>query len=341
MDQLERSVVQLTEAKRLAEFEDVPHGRLALLLLDNAAEVSLQRSAQTHLTRADWYGTMAANLLDADATPDAEGLRLLRQIVPMTISKRQRRQVERSFESLIDYVFAQERYDLPVEFGECLKILHRYRNAAYHRDDVQAEVLGPAVSILFFLCCHLLASEQQFFHEINLAPASVLAVFGDSPPQTTWPGPGGMGFDSSSLGRLAAERLLQDSALDHDGVARALSSHLIGRLARLKHDLDYIGEFIPPGVNRATTLRLVQFAPKDREEFNAEPPSDFWARPLPVTEATLGDWQAAALAIADTTDAVSALRAFADIEARLEELEQPVGRFLEDIDRMEDEASGR
>ena len=340
MDQLERSVVQLVEAKRLAKFDDVPHGRLALLLLDNAAEVSLQRSAQTNLTYANWYGNLACNLRDSGALDDEEGLRLLQEIEPRTISRRQRRQVERSFESLIDYVFTQDSYTLPGEFGECLKILHRYRNAAYHRDDIQPEVLGPAVSILFFLCCHLLAAEDQILTEIEAAPAAVLTGFGDSPPPAAWSGVGGLSYDCSGLAKLVADRLLQAFTLDHGGVARALSSHLIGHLARLEHNLDYIGESIPPGLNRAATLRLVQFAPKEREEFHAPTPPDFWTRPLPVTEAMLRDWQRSAAIIADTTAAIAALRAFAQIEAPLEELEGSIDRFLEDIDRMEDDTRG-
>jgi hypothetical protein len=51
MDQLERTAVQSWEAKRLAEYEDVAHGRLAMLLLDNAAETCLMRSTQTFTLR--------------------------------------------------------------------------------------------------------------------------------------------------------------------------------------------------------------------------------------------------------------------------------------------------
>jgi hypothetical protein len=46
VDRRERTVVQLVEARRLADFDDVPHGRRALLLLDNAAETLLYRRAK-------------------------------------------------------------------------------------------------------------------------------------------------------------------------------------------------------------------------------------------------------------------------------------------------------
>ena len=59
MDELERAAVQLWEAKLLAEYDDVPHGRLALLLLDNAAESSLTRSTRNSFIVAEMYSNMA------------------------------------------------------------------------------------------------------------------------------------------------------------------------------------------------------------------------------------------------------------------------------------------
>ena len=74
-------------------------------------------------------------------------------------------------------MFDLEKLDLPAAFRACLKILHRYRNAAHHRDTVRPDVLGPAVQIYFFLCCHLLKRERHMAHEINAAPPAVLEVF--------------------------------------------------------------------------------------------------------------------------------------------------------------------
>src|SRR5712672_3481615 len=129
MDELERTAVQLWEAKRLAEYEDVAHGRLALLLLDNAAETCLMRSSQSSFTWAEMYGNMAYQLRDV-GPDDVEGQRLKGEIDAKALSKRRRRQIEQNFGDLVDYVFAQDDFGLKSEFAECLKILHRYRNAA-------------------------------------------------------------------------------------------------------------------------------------------------------------------------------------------------------------------
>lgn len=64
-------------------------------------------------------------------------------------------------------------------------------------------------------------------------------------------------------------------------------------------------------------------------------PEDFWTRPLPITQEVLEAWAAAAADLRNVDVAHDALRAFADIEQPLEELEEPVGRFIEDIDRAE------
>jgi hypothetical protein len=331
MDQLERTVVQIGEARRLARWGDIPHGRLALLLLDNAAEMSLMRTAEAGMIHAEWYGDMAYLLRKVDHD-DEEGQKLKAEIEVETISKKRKKQIRHNFDALVDYVFESREFPLTSEFAECLKILHRYRNAAYHRDTVRADVLGPAVQILFFLCCHLLKSERQIMHEINRAPAGILEIFGGNSPESSWPA---NSFDTQTLARHVADRLLDELELDHCGIAEALSDHLTARLAGLARDLDQIGATVPPGITRWATLRLVQQAPREREDFDADPPDNFWTRPLPVTEELIETWLLKARSLRDIPIAHDALRAFAEIEQPLETIEEPVTRFVLDLDRLE------
>jgi hypothetical protein len=97
--------------------------------------------------------------------------------------------------------------------------------------------------------------------------------------------------------------------------------------------------------NRVVTLRLVQQAPRDAEEAEAPTSDNFWTRPLPVTEDVLVDWFEQAERLRDVEDAQEALRAFAAVEEPLEALEEPVGRFIDEIDRAQerrmDELRGR
>jgi hypothetical protein len=217
MEQLDRTVVQLWEAKRLAAWADVAHGRLALLLLDNAAEMSLMRTAEASMVYAEMYKSLAYVL--RDVTPDDEaGQKLKKEIEAGTISKRRKKQIERNFDALVDYVFEGKEFALATEFAECLKILHRYRNAAYHRDAVRADVLGPAVQILFFLCCHLLKSERQVVGEIKKAPPTILEVFGDSPRTLH-------GRAGHSTHKRSPATLLTDSSTSSNSTMAALRKH--------------------------------------------------------------------------------------------------------------------
>jgi hypothetical protein len=83
---------QLWEAKRLAAWGDIAHGRLALLLLDNAAEMSLMRTAHASLIYAEMYNNMAYLLRDVE--PDDEmGQDLKKKTEAGTISKRRKKQI--------------------------------------------------------------------------------------------------------------------------------------------------------------------------------------------------------------------------------------------------------
>jgi hypothetical protein len=330
MAQLEGITVQLLEARRLAEFADVSHGRLALVLLDNAAEVSLRRTAASTMEWAQMYNNAADQLRDVD--PEQDGLQeLLAEIGAHTVSRTLAKRVDRDYETLVDFVATRTPDSLPPEHAECLKIVHRYRNAAYHRDAVRADVLGPAVEILLFLCCHLLKTERQIAHQLAPAPPTVLEFLGESANETGFPA---NAHSAVGLAGRVADALLTDLRLNHSEIATALSDHLIGRLNQLENDLDTIGHGAVP-TPLPITLRFVQQAPKTREEFEAPLASDFWTRDLAVTEATLADWKSATHELRQLSDARDALRAFAAVERPMEELEKPVSRWIEDIDREE------
>ena len=114
--------------------------------VNGAVETSLIRSAATRLVWAQMRNNMLHHLGSVDPD-DLERQRLRACIQKHAISRRERRQVERNFDALVNYVFRRDECSQDLTFASCLKILHRYRNAAHHRDTVRSDVLGPAVSI--------------------------------------------------------------------------------------------------------------------------------------------------------------------------------------------------
>ncbi|MGK5555862.1 hypothetical protein ACSNOI_30020 [Actinomadura kijaniata] len=326
MQQLERTTVQLWEARRLAKYNDVPHGRLALLLLDNAAEIVLRRSSSAMMYSVDLHEGLLRQL---DGIETAEAQELRAELEPKTLTKKERRAIDREFNALVDFVFGDEACSMDADLASCLKILHRYRNAAYHRDLVNTDVLSSAIQIYFYLCCKLLKNQRFWIDQIDAAPPAILEIFGEHPPRGSWPTGA---FSSRELGNLVADWFLVEMKVDHVQIAAVLSDHLAARIDALEKNLDEIADYFPP-LARPQALRLVQLAPKDPEEAAQGAPADFWTRPLPVTTDVLDGWKAEALKIRKMSTAHSALVAFADIESHVAGIEEPTEALIEQIDR--------
>lgn len=325
---LERSTVQLVEAKRFAAHGDPSYSRLALLLLDNAAELSLLRTARSALLLADQYAEMGGRLDEAELGGLSESLQATIRLG--NVSARRRKKIEREFDALVDFVAERGRTGLAPEVADCLKILHRFRNGAYHREEIRADIIDSAVLIYFFLCCELLADERHPAHQLGTPGPVIAAILGDLDPAKSR---SGFAYDTMELRKLIAARLREDLSLDHATVTRALSQHLNGRLSVLDRRLETITDFFERPPRRSTVLRIIQFGPDSA----AGPlPADFWTRKLPVTEATLENWQSSAHLIAKASHAHDGLRSFARIESVLEQFEEQVEPFIEEIDRQEE-----
>lgn len=328
MEELERIAVQLFEAKRLAAYDDVAHVRLAFLLLDNAAEISLMRTARAGLVWAEKYRDLAESLGAAEDL-DEEGKALQLDLMSQAISRKRQDKIESNFKDLVTYALGASGLDLPEEYGACAKALHRFRNAAYHRDHLHPDILQATNSIYFFLCCTFLLHEKWVMSEIGIIPSGVREILGEDTPQGTGPKSTG---SVQMLTRAVAEHLLKDLNLDVQEVASALSRHLLGRLTALEADLQKIESETFPGLGRDFILRVLQQLPEDRRAAESEPPANFLTRQLPVTSGTLTSWRTRAESLQRTDEVLKALRAFADVEEPLTTLEKPVARFIDEID---------
>jgi hypothetical protein len=300
MDRLERIVVQLVEARRLADFEDVAHGRLALLLLDNAAETLLKRRASEALVEADWYGNALRKLADINAEDD-EKLNALRQdLETKTVSEKTRDSIAKNFSELVRFVFSRPECTLEPELAASLDALHRFRNDAYHADFVRPDVLSPANEIYFYLCCRLLKAQTYLIMKMGDPPAVVVELLPGL--QESHPG----WSNEKTLGDAVADELLARNHFDHSGIASALSAHLVARVASVERDLNQFMEYLGYEHDRPLALRVIQLMPLSVEP--PERPADFLTRPLVVTERTIQTWARGAEAIKRLSSAQHALR---------------------------------
>ncbi len=322
MERLERLVVHIEEALRHGREEREPHLRLALLLLDSAAELILYRAVQAKLT----WQHVDARLLAALDRAQAQGAQLsdedrARQAELRTkvLSKTQRRSLERNFDAKAEYLVTQG--DLPGATARALRKVHEYRNEAHHRDTVRAGSLRSAVDIYSYLVCTLLRDLNTIGPMVALGvPAGLRRYLGDSP----WGG----GFEAP---RRIAEQLLDASGMaGRPQLGNALSAHLLDRLTDLQEGLEYIADWISelPGSTRwdaRTALVLMQV---DDETAFRLTPAGARATKVDVTPEDLARLREQAEAIEREADPVRSFADFAEIEDAFEAVEVKVKEAL-------------
>ncbi|UXA08307.1 hypothetical protein KXD96_09555 [Mycobacterium sp. SMC-2] len=324
MDRLERTVVQLVEARRLTDFGDVAHARLALLLLDNAAETLLDRRADLALDEAKMYSN-ALRSLGPVGEDDPEELKAFRaELASKTVSEKTRHKIERNFSDLVKYVFSQPDCGMEPELAACINALHRFRNDAHHRDFVRADVLGPANEIYFYLCCRLLKAQKFVMMAMGDPPSVVAELLPDLPENSIW-------MNEKTLGDLVADELIARHDLDHGGIALALSAHLTARVALVEADLDEFMKFMGYAADRSLGLRVIQLVPLRAS--GPEWPEDFLTRQIAVTEGVIRAWAQRAGEIAEVSSAQDALRKFDEVESAIARFEDQLQPFMRAIDR--------
>jgi hypothetical protein len=324
---LERIIVQLVEARRLANHRDVAHGRLALILLDSAAETLLSRLADHALLWADMHGDRLKTVERYGGPSDPDGQALVEELEAKSVSDKTRARIRQNYADLVRFVFTRDNCALDAELAGCLDALHRFRNAVYHQDSVRGDILNPANEVYFYLCCQLLGNQKFFLMEIATPPAVVADVFGGQLPD----GLTGLLTNDKDVSKAVAEELLAQWRLDHGEIASALASHLVARIDRLERGLEEFIDYLKYP-DRARALRAIQLLPYGDQL--PERTADFWTRPLPVTPRVIDGWKRRSNGIATgSVEAQNALRQFDEIERALADLEAKLEPFSEAIER--------
>lgn len=328
----DRLGVQLAEARRMALDGGVPRARLALLLIDNAAETILRSIAEDRLQWANMYGNLLDRYEKVARSDDPETQRRIREISANSVSVKRRKEIRRYFDPLVDYVAERSDGKFPEPLADALKVLHRYRNAAYHHDRVLPDVILPAVRIYFYLVFVLL--RQRMTAMVMLLP--------DEMPEGVreiWDGdlPTAPVLD---IGAHIATRLEQDLRVEPVDIASALSEHLLGRLSSLLLSIEEIvkrfgwWEVLGDMPGRALGLKLLQVPEQEfRDDITLE---EIIAREMPISMSTFVQWWSQATSIATLDDPLSALVMFAGIDEAIAVVEEPAAEFLDQLDRESD-----
>ena len=333
MQRLTYILFQLDEALRYIDDGRIERLRLALLLLDNAAELQLDRRVRDHLGIEEINErTRQQALLITELMPEsqAELPEILTELVAWEpLTKAQKRALDRFFDEKLR--FLSERYTtLDPAVAKILSYLHRYRNEAYHEARVRIETVRTAALIYFEVNCALLLTVFTVHSYASNEDYSWLEErFGI---QST-----GL-FIGGGLKRVV-DRLREPVLPTLKTVVDTLGAHLNSRIEDLLSDLDFIVDGSRPA-SREEAARVAQlFAALEQGEVvgSTDP------------ETYVGHWTLESVhntaqsigSLVEALDRIDAFSRFADIEKEIEAYEKDVSPLVIIVDQMMDEEIDR
>lgn len=326
VERLERVVVHVEEALRLAGMPDEAHQRLALMLLDSAAELLLHRACERKLQFAALEERLLEAMRDAQARGaelDEEDTRRLAELESTVPSPKQRKQIERYFDAKAEFLESRDALDRSQV--RVLAKLHRYRNEAYHRDTVRDGSLASAVRIYGYLVCSLLRDLDTDAIVTHISEPPGLRLYMADARGT------GLGLRQA----IATQLLQRPEIAGTEDLGLALAAHLDDRLQGLWEDLDEAAGSISDSSGQDwdedTVMRWLQMN-GDGPEAVFITPDQLRARKFPVTSEALRALRQRGQALAHERNPLAAFAEFADIEDAFEPLEQRLQELLVHID---------
>jgi len=134
-------------SKNLILANDTASLRMALILLDNAAEILMYRKILSEFHYNEFYENLRGQAKSA-MPPDIFDKFITDHSVPEVIAEKNKKKILKYFDEKI--TFLSDAIGLiPSPSGAVLSSLHRYRNETYHRDIIRNEILRP-IAILYF-----------------------------------------------------------------------------------------------------------------------------------------------------------------------------------------------
>jgi len=296
--------------------------RLALILLDNAAEVMMYRELSKRFAFDDNFNKW-------------ERLEELPPELRPRYTKEERDRAEREFEPLIRLL---RRFDqLRESEAAVLRVCHKMRVAAFHRADVNPNILFPTTKLLFLtvadMTLKLRAGHYALPHDNDGPDAQFLKRFGLRSAHNLLSDEGATAmrevlirdieFDPKAFAELLTEELEEriEGIIDNIGYMNDTEDD-----AKIDHNLQYVQFWRQRGatVARECAERREPFGPAvDRAflEWNENPGPQY-------TVPKLRKWKQHAAALRHSTNAPHVLTRYWSIQGMFIALEDDVLRAL-------------
>lgn len=323
MQRLSYILFQLDEARRYIEDGRLQHLRLAVLLLDNAAELQMDRRIQADRDHDEMKERLRNQVLQIPAEQRGSRLQELVDWIPLTRAEWQR--IDRYYDEKIAYMVGRGSH-LDPSLADPLKHLHRYRNEAYHRGRVRPETIRTAALILLELNCHMALSLSPAARSFgsNEDYSWLEDRFGWNPWKTF--------FDETKLQAIIEE--IRSTVLPSDAsVAATLADHLRNRFEEFESALAFISENLGRHApDQESALRESQYhaeSQRTRERCAQLPRASF----VPTyTMQSIELLQNRLPEVSGAATRLSAFDSFSAIERELEPIEECVHNLAVQID---------
>lgn len=138
MERLRLIYEQMEEAKRLIQSGTLPHVRLALILLDNAAELIMYRELSHKFSQDDFYARIR-EYSQAAGAPDPFARKY---------ADEERRAAEREFTPMVKILCLRLKM-ISEKQATVLRVCHEMRRDAFHRGTMNSAILRPVTELLF------------------------------------------------------------------------------------------------------------------------------------------------------------------------------------------------
>lgn len=322
-------IEQINQSKNLILVNDTASLRMALILLDNAAEILMYRKVLSEFGHNEIYAMIRKRV--SDLPPDIADKFLTEHQVPDIFEEKEKRKILKYFDKKITFL-CDTCGLIPSPVGAVLSSLHRYRNETYHRDIIRNEILRPIAILYFELVCELVTYLQQsavsysseddwshFFTKFGLGESQYkLRMLSD-------------GDIEAIINRFRA-----DLTITLHELRETLREYVLNRLDETLDRLNFISEALRSKA-LDITLKLIQFTATDAVlEFNNRnvllQSKKFNEYTAPITEEVFSRWKEKAQIFASLEDKLALFIAFKSLEDEFETIEHRIYDVAAELD---------
>ena len=312
MRELRKRLEMLEEACKQLDKGTSTGARLALILLDNLAEITMYDKVRYLFAHDSQF----------------EG------VIPRKYSDQLRKKVLWGFSEKVD-LLVRDMDTVSEDQGKVLKGGHILRNEAYHRGQVPERIIREVARTYLRVVCHILPA--LWSGTLMLVPGEdvdgYLKQFGVDASMIDW-----------DVLKSVCTYLLDERGCGVEELASSLSSDLTRRIEEVVYDCEYLAEGGYERIPADEVLKNLQFNPQFHEKHEFAPTDEGFREFVetrkrefaeyipPITLATLDEWKSRAEAISSMAFPGAALDEYSDIDRMLSDIQETVGQAVYQFD---------